>query len=421
MNWCNIQRILIFLILQLWGFSCNKILYFPIQIHDSNTQQVTQHEISVDVFEEDIEYVVFSYCEQFKIQESSCKYLYTNIVEKVENWHAENSINDDTHTEATIPYDQTLELPNSHLSRHEKAVSAETERLFSDRSKHDYTAIMAAEDAAVNSVLHAWNGRDIRRIAVIHSCMLSESSFSVLADMLEQLQGYGLMDQLDSLVVLNYGEPLPEAVRARYAHPCITWLYMGDQVLYFEVPSLRVAQRLSQHLAVQGVGAQLLYLHTKGVSYKEQHPQIQDWSDMMLYFLAGRANTCYHLLQSGEVDCIGANYKSEPRRLFSGNFWWASAQYLATLPALDYGTTGKYEAESWLLDQSGARIFVMHHAHVNHAVQRYPPLCYTEAVHRVAHHRLPVPPQQQQLSFDRNAVCGGPHTVRESRRFWQLW
>jgi hypothetical protein len=50
---------------------------------------------------------------------------------------------------------------------------------------------------------------------------------------------------------------------------------------------------------------QILYLHTKGVSYRERHVAVEDWTRMMLYFLIEEHRRCFHLLASGDFDAVG--------------------------------------------------------------------------------------------------------------------
>jgi hypothetical protein len=49
----------------------------------------------------------------------------------------------------------------------------------------------------------------------------------------------------------------------------------------------------------------VLYLHTKGVSYKKRYQQIEDWRDMMIYFLVEKHMANRYLLESGLFDAIG--------------------------------------------------------------------------------------------------------------------
>ena len=64
----------------------------------------------------------------------------------------------------------------------------------------------------------------------------------------------------------------------------------------------------------------------------------------MMYFLVEEHRTCYHLLASDAFDVLGVN---KYLRMFSGNFWWARASYLAGCPR-PILTSERYYYESWL-------------------------------------------------------------------------
>ena len=124
----------------------------------------------------------------------------------------------------------------------------------------------------------------------------------------------------------------------------------------------------------------ILYLHTKGVGYSDDNININDWIDLMLYFLVDKHILCNQLLSRG-FDTIGCNYlqlyKQEIPPHYSGNFWWANTNYLATLEKLDDASFSKNDAEFWLCKNNPA-IYVMHNSDINHYHQSYPREKYIE-------------------------------------------
>ncbi|MEM6504636.1 MAG: class I SAM-dependent methyltransferase [Planctomycetota bacterium] len=90
----------------------------------------------------------------------------------------------------------------------------------------------------------------------------------------------------------------------------------------------------------------ILYLHSKGVTKPEQ-TNIRSWVDCMEYFLIEKHDECIKALESYKACGIfpRKHFNDEPH--FSGNFWWARNNYLATLPDCD---TGDYHGcEKWHL------------------------------------------------------------------------
>eukprot|EP01034_Spumella_vulgaris_P022996 gene22996-29182_t len=192
--------------------------------------------------------------------------------------------------------------------------------------------------------------------------------------MIRQIRGSRLINSLQSLFVLHYGHPVP--LDFRQSHSDVTFIHVSDSISYFEVPTMRVMHTVSRYLVSEVLSnTQILYLHTKGVSYVQQYQQINDWRNLMLYYLVEQHESCFHLLSSGQFDTIGANYFFN---IYPGNFWWATAHYLATLPQMSVVRSKKYDAESWLFKSSKMRMFAMHLATVDHTHSEYPRVCYAE-------------------------------------------
>jgi hypothetical protein len=75
----------------------------------------------------------------------------------------------------------------------------------------------------------------------------------------------------------------------------------------------------------------VLYIHTKGVSSSIQYMEaIDDWRKYMSYFVIENYKKCLDVLDKFNV--CGVDWVEEPFKHFSGNFWWANAEYLNTLP-----------------------------------------------------------------------------------------
>lgn len=402
------------------------LITFPIQLHDAQSNSITEELISFDISSPDVHQDVRIYCEENMIQLSFCALLHGRVIEaarEVKSGH--------------------IDLPNAHLPRTAAAQRAELQRTFWMDGSHDYGDIKDAEYRALRMALDAFDRRSVHKVVVIHSCTWTENRHAnhVLDEILQQLRFYRLYSAVDHIVVLNYGGAIEGQSAASWGSK-VTVVQVNTSTAYFEIPSLRIVHELSKYLVTtdSAAGASVLYLHTKGVSYQQTHPQIRDWVDMMLYFLAGRHSARTHLLLSGEVDCIGTNYKTTPFDMFSGNFWWSAAAYLASFPELRHEVSGKYEAETWLLSRRGARVFVMHSSNINHAEREYPPQCYAEAAHRVqpfalSSHRLcssseadakGCGPGGTEQFFDslpprpEGGLCGGAVTAWQARRFWQL-
>jgi len=71
----------------------------------------------------------------------------------------------------------------------------------------------------------------------------------------------------------------------------------------------------------------VLYLHSKGVSYNGQDQRILDWVEYLTYFNIDNHTTCIEQLDKG-ADVVGVNVSNKIMLHYSGNFWWTKSSYL---------------------------------------------------------------------------------------------
>jgi len=134
---------------------------------------------------------------------------------------------------------------------------------------------------------------------------------------------------------------------------------------WYERLTLHAMQKDSQSAYEKDV---YLYLHTKGVT-KTGHVGIQDWIDMMLYFLVEQhESTVSRLLEPG-IDAVGCNFQPDVPH-FSGNFWWARASHIQRLPPK---IQGEYlDPEFWILQRKSWCVVCLYHSHTVHDLDRHP-------------------------------------------------
>ena len=202
---------------------------------------------------------------------------------------------------------------------------------------------------------------DQRPFCYIHSCTLANKGTKRLEHLINTLIASKLIDQLAKIVILNIGIPISGQLGDRFEVD-----NYSDNPRLYEIPTIN---RIRNH----PINQPILYIHTKGISYNDDYQQENDWIDMMLYFLINRSTDCLEHLKT--VDVVGCNYSSEPRPHFSGNFWWANAEYLRRLPKLPESGDNKMDAEMWLF-QANPKYYQIHSSGINHFVERYPPERY---------------------------------------------
>ena len=149
-----------------------------------------------------------------------------------------------------------------------------------------------------------------------------------------------------------------------------------------EVPTLRA---MKTQVDIDPTSSYNLYLHHKGVTHET--PAVDDWLDYMLYFNVYNWRESVKQLTNG-YDTCGVNWWGQyhyPH--YSGNFWWATSDYLKRLPAWStpqvVGSTSQFglecgyrnDAEFWI-GLGKPNPYNMHESNLDHYKFRYPAFMY---------------------------------------------
>lgn len=346
---------------------------------------------------------VSSFCNEYQIEKNMCNKLYETSVQRRIELLDRKMMDDQTRQNSSVLKLQFI--PNPHLKRRLVATTSEIDNrikvenvsaqmqiemdyafqkihlilspVLSRNIPNHQAAVRGSPGKSQNTYNSSPMGKSINlnqlQLIVIHSCSLPGENSRILASLLSKIVTSGLIERRVQVLVLNYGELWDSgAIHPYFYHPRIHFVHVSNQISFFEIPTLILLQKLSNLLNQYSMPlSQILYLHTKGVSYQQVYSQIEDWRDFMLHFLVERHLMCYHLLASGEIDTVGVNFRSKGRD-FRGNFWWVTSQYISSLASLSLYSHGKYDAEQWMLSASNVvRIFNAHEAVIDHHVTRY--------------------------------------------------
>ena len=198
----------------------------------------------------------------------------------------------------------------------------------------------------------------------IHSC--NKSGTKRLNHLLEKLP-----DIFETIFINNIG---PELKIDNFNFNFNLTNYSNDNLL-FEIPTINKIKEFSE----KNKNCYILYIHTKGVSFDDNYQEENDWIDMMLYFLY--QERCLELLDTYQT--LGCNYTTDGKDYhpdgttttapphYSGNFWWAQSNYLASLPLISETNFKKNDAEYWL-HKLPHTFFELHHSGIDHYRERYP-------------------------------------------------
>lgn len=197
----------------------------------------------------------------------------------------------------------------------------------------------------------------------IHVCTINHWEY-VLQRQLDRIVTSGLYEACESICLGILGDGDLKDYIERY--PKLTILFQDPDKSRYERPTLLQLHELCKSSAENDL---VLYLHSKGVSRSgaEPNPFITDWSTYMEYFAIDRWTYCADSLQDHDV--CGVNWRIHPLPHFSGNFWWATAGYISTLPGhigCDY-----CDPEFWL-GLNSPKVMCFHESHIDHYWGPYP-------------------------------------------------
>lgn len=129
--------------------------------------------------------------------------------------------------------------------------------------------------------------------------------------------------------------------RARVLTAMPGWKVVAEADTGFEQVTL---QALHVWAGSAPPAAPVLYAHAKGSAFSADDPTAQRWRHAMVHeTVMPWQVAATHL---ADHDAVGARWLEAPNRFFFGNYWWATAGYLASLPAPSSGT--RFDAERWL-------------------------------------------------------------------------
>mmetsp|Transcript_35486 Transcript_35486/g.33663 ORF Transcript_35486/g.33663 Transcript_35486/m.33663 type:complete len:417 (+) Transcript_35486:52-1302(+) len=365
----------------------------PVEIHDSFKNTVYIKNFEINCTEKALEVVISQFCTEFDLHKNECDMLHNHIV---------LSFQDECPALKEIDNNSPDYVANAlpHLLRHTEAVHAELGTFL--RAEKDFIVAAEVEDYQLDLLIKEVNESIIilKTVAFLHSCTLPGGDNSVLYDMLFKITQSGLMNHFDQLWVFNYGDQIGDRIQQQFSS--VKFIQMYKDTSFFELPTIRIIQSMAQHFnKIYNHDVKILYLHTKGVSYKKAYQQIVDWRDMMIYFLVEKYESNFHLLESKMFDAIGSNYYTLPKRHFDGNFWWSTSRYIQCLEPLSLRLHSKYDAEYWLLGSQSARVFIHHMSSLYHGTQEYPRDYYVYKEDNYNFNQL----EEQYLDSDIKGTC----------------
>ena len=207
----------------------------------------------------------------------------------------------------------------------------------------------------------------------IHSCHLKEKGLNILNDTINRIIDTNVYKHFDKIFIVNIGLKIdltdllqdklePEIKKAILDK--IRIINYSENPLLFEIPTINLIRTFCEY----NTNCKILYLHTKGISFPHNQ-NITDWRNMMLYFLVNKSDTSLELLNN--YDTVGCNYMETPCKHYSGNFWWATSDYIKLLSKISDESV-RHASEWWLLSNNSVKSYEIHGSKINHYHTAYP-------------------------------------------------
>ena len=186
------------------------------------------------------------------------------------------------------------------------------------------------------------------KIAIFHHCVLKgpripseQHAFEIMFEQMHALWVSGLEMHADEihLGMNGEGEVICPTKTVIHRHP-------DGQT---EIPTLKVLQDWLRP------GWRVLYTHSKGASYPLEHTFPDHWRRCMERGVVWNWRGCMSEMDVGIESC-GCHWLTPERwgsivktPFWGGTFWWATSDYLMTLPPLPEDKwENRHEAESWI-------------------------------------------------------------------------
>lgn len=175
----------------------------------------------------------------------------------------------------------------------------------------------------------------------------------ILTDQWRRLEESGLVEEADRIYYGEVGETGPDASTVLNGSKT-EQLYFDPDASLFELTTFEEMKKVCEGCP----DARVLYMHTKGAS--RPHGNVDLWRRLLEYWVVGQRDTCVRLLD--DYHTVGVNLVNDgvwEMRIgdeahcwhYSGNFWWARASHVASLPAIPRALVRSDPRWYWLVER----------------------------------------------------------------------
>ncbi len=208
------------------------------------------------------------------------------------------------------------------------------------------------------------------RILVFYHVYCNDITINIVKQQINKIINSGLYQLCDNIYIFLAGDP-------NHIHDNINFiLSKGDKFIIADIGYGDVSYerftllKIRKYIKPQD---KFLYIHSKGVTRSNNFLKMNDWRNLMEYFLITKHKDC--LIELSRYHTVGVNFKIKPRPHFSGNFWWCRGDHFLKLP-LKIGSA--YCAPEFYLMRVPCNYLNVFSSNCKHYKQRYPPQLYVK-------------------------------------------
>lgn len=191
----------------------------------------------------------------------------------------------------------------------------------------------------------------MKTIIYLHICAINNWR-EIVQKLFDRIKSSGLYDKIESIryTLLGDAECLNDEMFKDLKFHNIVY---SPQLDLYESVTLNKLWYASQEEEFN-----VLYLHSKGVSYNGKNDLVTKWVEYLTYFNIDCYSDCLKQLEDNDV--VGVNISNYIMLHYSGNFWWSKSSYIKK--STQYCFYYTYNApEYWItLSREGSYVNLFH-------------------------------------------------------------
>jgi hypothetical protein len=187
--------------------------------------------------------------------------------------------------------------------------------------------------------------RTERPITIFYHVCTIKNWKKIVTEQMECLVNSGLLEKAETLFIGSNGPNSTNELT----------VFLKDHTYIAKIVFLQLQENIPNEnetinymtkFARSHINTNILYIHTKGVT--ERNELQEPWRDYMMRLVVKNHERCLSTLEYFKT--VGPLYLKRPYRHYSGNFFWARSEYVASLDLIT-NLDNRYNAEKHILSK----------------------------------------------------------------------